>query len=294
MKLFRCKKGEKEVNNQRSNKLSKQPTGRKYSIYFWAAVSFCLIFYGTSSTSIEHFDENSLKNILNSIGQAIISGLVITFIINIPDMFSYFQKVLYKTITSDEYLEQLTLEEVEDLKNSCTKLISKSIPDIAEGLLELEYKIVEYYRSPYYENYSTFVSCSRDGNYLVKDITTEYTLKNPMAGKEKIEAIAQKIYGASKIEYLENTEEKIEKIEKMGYGNLPICIAKTQYSFSDDPKNLECIHPFNIHIKDVVLKAGAEFIVIITGKIMTMPGLPRIPAAENIDIDKNGNIIGIF
>lgn len=94
MKLFRCKKGEKEVNNQRSNKLSKQPTGRKYSIYFWAAVSFCLIFYGTSSTSIEHFDENSLKNILNSIGQAIISGLVITFIINIPDMFSYFQKVL--------------------------------------------------------------------------------------------------------------------------------------------------------------------------------------------------------
>ena len=112
--------------------------------------------------------------------------------------------------------------------------------------------------------------------------------------KEKIEAIAQKIYGASKIEYLENTEEKIEKIEKMGYGNLPICIAKTQYSFSDDPKNLECIHPFNIHIKDVVLKAGAEFIVIITGKIMTMPGLPRIPAAENIDIDKNGNIIGIF
>ena len=188
MKLFRCKKGEKEVNNQRSNKLSKQPTGRKYSIYFWAAVSFCLIFYGTSSTSIEHFDENSLKNILNSIGQAIISGLVITFIINIPDMFSYFQKVLYKTITSDEYLEQLTLEEVEDLKNSCTKLISKSIPDIAEGLLELEYKIVEYYRSPYYENYSTFVSCSRNGNYLVKDITTEYTLKNPMAGKEKIEA----------------------------------------------------------------------------------------------------------
>ena len=85
------------------------------------------------------------------------------------------------------------------------------------------------------------------------------------------------------------TEDQLEK-----YNNVPICIAKTQYSFSDDPKNLECIHPFNIHIKDVVLKAGAEFIVIITGKIMTMPGLPRIPAAENIDIDKNGNIIGIF
>ena len=86
----------------------------------------------------------------------------------------------------------------------------------------------------------------------------------------------------------------IEKIEKMGYGNLPICIAKTQYSFSDDPKNLECIHPFNIHIKDVVLKAGAEFIVIITGKIMTMPGLPQTPAAENIDISNDGEISGIF
>ena len=128
----------------------------------------------------------------------------------------------------------------------------------------------------------------------LKESNFNYAYELNMTVKEKIEAIAQKIYGASKIEYLENTDEKIEKIEKMGYGNLPICIAKTQYSFSDDPKNLECIHPFNIHIKDVVLKAGAEFIVIITGKIMTMPGLPRIPAAENIDIDKNGNIIGIF
>ena len=128
----------------------------------------------------------------------------------------------------------------------------------------------------------------------LKESNFNYAYELNMTVKEKIEAIAQKIYGASKIEYLENTEEKIEKIEKMGYGNLPICIAKTQYSFSDDPKNLECIHPFNIHIKDVVLKAGAEFIVIITGKKMTMPGLPRIPAAENIDIDKNGNIIGIF
>ena len=80
----------------------------------------------------------------------------------------------------------------------------------------------------------------------------------------------------------------------MGYGALPICIAKTQYSFSDDPKLLEIKEPFKIHVQDVVLKAGAEFIVVITGKIMTMPGLPKEPAAENIDIDKNGEIIGIF
>ena len=75
---------------------------------------------------------------------------------------------------------------------------------------------------------------------------------------------------------------------------MPVCIAKTQYSFSDDPKNLECNEPFTIHISEVELKAGAEFIVVKTGKIMTMPGLPRVPAAENIDIDENDNIIGIF
>ena len=128
----------------------------------------------------------------------------------------------------------------------------------------------------------------------LKESNFNYAYELNMTVKEKIEAIAQKIYGASKIEYLENTEEKIEKIEKMGYGNLPICIAKTQYSFSDDPKNLECIHPFNIHIKDVVLKAGAEFIVIITDKIMTMPGLPKKPAAFGIDVDDNGKITGLF
>lgn len=112
--------------------------------------------------------------------------------------------------------------------------------------------------------------------------------------KEKIKAVATKIYGATDVEYIDNVEEKIEQIEKLGYGNLPICIAKTQYSFSDDPKNLECDEPFNIHVQDVILKAGAEFIVVITGKIMTMPGLPKIPAAEKIDLDENENIIGIF
>ena len=86
----------------------------------------------------------------------------------------------------------------------------------------------------------------------------------------------------------------MEEIKKLGYDKLPICIAKTQYSFSDDAKNLLCEEPFNIHVQDIVLRAGAEFIVVLTGKIMTMPGLPRIPAAEKIDLDENGNIVGIF
>ena len=88
--------------------------------------------------------------------------------------------------------------------------------------------------------------------------------------------------------------KKVEKIEKLGYGNLPICIAKTQYSFSDNAKNIECAEKFNININDVELKAGAGFIVIYTGKIMTMPGLPQTPAAENIDISNDGEISGIF
>ena len=112
--------------------------------------------------------------------------------------------------------------------------------------------------------------------------------------KEKIEKIAIEIYGAKNVEYSSKALEEIENIEKLGYAHFPVCIAKTQYSFSDDPKNLECKEPFTLHVNKIILKSGAEFIVVITGKIMTMPGLPRVPAAEKIDIDKDGNIIGIF
>ena len=112
--------------------------------------------------------------------------------------------------------------------------------------------------------------------------------------KEKIEKIATNIYGAEKVEYSPEAEKEIEKIESMGYNKLPICIAKTQYSFSDDPKNLECKEKYNITIRDIELKAGAGFIVALAGKIMTMPGLPKVPAAESIDIDENGEIVGIF
>ncbi len=112
--------------------------------------------------------------------------------------------------------------------------------------------------------------------------------------EEKINSVAKKIYGAENVEYTDEAKLHIKEIEKLGYSNLPVCIAKTQYSFSDDPKNLECKEPFNIHVQDVVLKAGAEFIVVLTGKIMTMPGLPRVPSAESIDLDADGNIIGIF
>ena len=127
-----------------------------------------------------------------------------------------------------------------------------------------------------------------------KDSTLNFTYSLEDSIEEKIEKVSKNIYGASGVEYSQKALESIDLIKKFGYGNLPVCIAKTQYSFSDDPKNLECEEPFNIHVEDVILKTGAGFIVIITGKIMTMPGLPRIPAAEQIDIDENGKIVGIF
>ena len=112
--------------------------------------------------------------------------------------------------------------------------------------------------------------------------------------KTKIEKVAKEIYGANGVDFLEASLNEIDRIEKLGYGNLPICIAKTQYSFSDDSKNLECEKPFKIIIRDINLKAGAGFIVAIAGKIMTMPGLPKNPASEKIDIDKDEKIVGIF
>lgn len=125
-----------------------------------------------------------------------------------------------------------------------------------------------------------------------KEFQYTYSLEDTI--KEKIEKVAKNIYGAEGVEYTEEAEEQIQRIKQLGYEKLPICIAKTQYSFSDDSKNLECNSPFKIHVKEVKLKTGAEFIVILTGKVMTMPGLPKVPASEQIDIDDKGNIVGIF
>ena len=124
-----------------------------------------------------------------------------------------------------------------------------------------------------------------------KDFKPIYELSGSI--REKIETIAKEIYGATGITYSEQAIYDLEKIEKLAK-NMPVCIAKTQYSFSDDPKNLLCKEPFNINVTSIEIKNGAEFVVVKAGKIMTMPGLPKNPAAEKIDIDESGNIIGIF
>ncbi len=114
-----------------------------------------------------------------------------------------------------------------------------------------------------------------------------------MSIKEKIEKITKEIYGADGVNYEANAEKQIENLTELGFDKLPVCIAKTQYSFSDDPNALGAPSGFKINVRDVKVSAGAGFIVILTGQIMTMPGLPRVPHAEGMDICPDGTIVGL-
>ena len=109
-----------------------------------------------------------------------------------------------------------------------------------------------------------------------------------------METIAKKIYGASSISAPANVKKQIDELQANGYGGFPVCVAKTQYSFSTDPSLRGAPSNHEIPIREVRLSAGAEFIVMVCGDIMTMPGLPKVPARERIDIDADGNIIGLF
>ena len=121
-----------------------------------------------------------------------------------------------------------------------------------------------------------------------------FSYETELSIEEKIEAIAKKVYGGDGISVLPAAKKQIDRLTELGYGNLPVCIAKTQYSFSDDPTKLGAPEGFKITVKNVRISAGAGFIVVLTGDIMTMPGLPKIPAAEKIDVDENGKITGLF
>ena len=119
-----------------------------------------------------------------------------------------------------------------------------------------------------------------------------YDTKLPI--KEKIETVAKEIYGADGVNYSPEAQKAIAKIEDMGYGNLPVCMAKTQYSLSDDKDKLGRPEGFEISIRDVYISAGAGFVVVLTGNVMTMPGLPKHPAAYDIDVTDDGKITGLF
>ena len=229
---------------------------------------------GASKDNLQQKDLNSLKKGM---------GNLYRHIFNIKERFGLKAIVAinkYQSDTEDEINYIL-----KDLKNNG---IEASLVESWEkggiGAKDIAEKIVSLSESHIWEHAMSFET-NKEVNYI-------YDLKESI--KTKTEKIATKIYNAQGVEYTGEALKKIEKIEKDGYGNLPICIAKTQYSLSDDPKNLECNNKYKIHIRDVELKAGAGFVVLLAGKIMTMPGLPKGPAAENMDINEKNEIRGIF
>lgn len=122
----------------------------------------------------------------------------------------------------------------------------------------------------------------------------EYSYGLELGIADKVRTVVRRIYGGEDIGITPAASKQIARLEELGFGGLPVCIAKTQYSFSDDPKKLGAPEDFRITVKNVRVSAGAGFIVVLTGDIMTMPGLPKSPAAERIDINENGHIVGLF
>ncbi len=171
-----------------------------------------------------------------------------------------------------------TEEEINLIKEKCNDLgvnvvLSQVWAKGGEGGVELAKEVVRL--------------CEEENNF-------EYAYPLESTIKEKINAIATKIYGADGVDFTKEAEKEIANLEKLGYSNLPICMAKTQYSLTDDPSKLGRPTNFRITVRKINISAGAGFIVALTGDIMKMPGLPKLPAAERIDVDENGVISGLF
>lgn len=171
-----------------------------------------------------------------------------------------------------------TEEEVELVIRECRKLgVNTILSDVwakgSEGGTELAEEVVRLCEKP-------------------NDFTFSYELSGSI--EDKIEAVVKKIYGGDGVDFLPAAKKQIATLAELGFSALPVCIAKTQYSFSDDPTKLGAPEHFRVTVKNVKVSAGAGFIVVLTGDIMTMPGLPKVPAAEKIDVDENGKISGLF
>ena len=122
----------------------------------------------------------------------------------------------------------------------------------------------------------------------------KFVYEDDMPLWEKMEAVAKKIYGASEVMADTKVRNQIKRLQEEGYGHYPICVAKTQYSFSTDPKLLGAPENHVVKVREVRLAAGAEFVIMLCGDVMTMPGLPKVPAANRIDLDDSGKVVGLF
>ena len=173
-----------------------------------------------------------------------------------------------------------TDREMDTVVTSCAELGVRAIPSTVwaeggRGAVELADEIVRL--------------CDQDSN---GDFEYAYSLEGTIS--ERIETLVRRVYRGNGISILPAAQKQIQRLEELGYGQLPICVAKTQYSFSDNPALLGAPEDFTVTVKQVRVSAGAGFIVVLTGDIMTMPGLPKRPAAERIDVDENGRISGLF
>ena len=124
------------------------------------------------------------------------------------------------------------------------------------------------------------------------DFSYAYELEGSI--EDKLNQIVQKVYGGKKVVLTANAQKQAKQLEALGFGNCPICVAKTQYSLTDDQTKLGAPTDFEVTVRNLKISAGAGFIVALTGEIMTMPGLPKVPAAERIDVDETGKITGLF
>lgn len=218
---------------------------------------------GLAKTELEHEDLEALKNGLPNL---------LRHVSNITNVYHLPAVVAINRFPSDTDAEiSLVIEECKKL--GIDAILSTAWADGGAGNIDLANRVVEL--------------CEQKSNF-------NYSYDEKLSIKEKILAVTQKIYGGDDVDYTPEALEQIKRLENLGFGSLPICIAKTQYSFSDDASKLGAPEHFNITVRNVKVSAGAGFIVVLTGNIMTMPGLPSVPAAEKMDIDEEGKITGLF
>lgn len=218
---------------------------------------------GLAKTELEHEDLEALKNGLPNL---------LRHVSNITNVYHLPAVVAINRFPSDTDAEiSLVIEECRKL--GIDAILSTAWADGGAGNIDLANRVIEL--------------CEQKSNF-------NYSYDEKLSIKDKILAVTQKIYGGDGVDYTPEALEQIKRLESLGFGSLPICIAKTQYSFSDDANKLGAPEHFNITVRTVKVSAGAGFVVVLTGNIMTMPGLPSIPAAEKMDINEEGKITGLF
>lgn len=205
-----------------------------------------------------------------------------------------------------EYLEkgfknlQIHIENMKKFGNNILVAINKFATD-TDKEIELVQKLTERLGVKAIET-TVFADGSKGGVELARNLVElcqndnefRYLYDEKLSPKEKIETIAKEIYRAKEVVYTKKAEKEISRLESLGYGDLPICVAKTPYSLSDDPNKNITVDDYEITIRDVRVNAGAGFLVAYTDNILTMPGLPKVPNAYQIDLDENGEIVGLF